>query len=103
MDLGVETRMPGDKSKRDVPAEKATAFEKEFKKHHGLSEEPLTAEEAFALRVYIEALEEAIGYYVQAGLVRQGQTNHLAKYKNETFQRGYGKLLGIGGTQDEEE
>ncbi len=93
--------MIGGKPKIDKSSEKIARFEKRFKKEHGLLEEELTPEEAFALRVYIEALEDAIGYYVQAGLVKRDQTNQLAKYKNDEFQRGYNKLLGIGGTSEE--
>ena len=82
---------------------KMKAFEKRFKKEHGLLEENLTPEEAYALRVYIEALEETIGYHVQAGLVTRDQVGHLPKYKNDHFRQGYNKLLGIGGTLDDSE
>jgi len=77
--------------------------ERKFKETHGLLETPLTSEEAFAVRVYIEKLQEELNYLAIAGLLKPNVQERLSKFRTIDFERGFKKLLGIGGTNDAED
>jgi len=93
--------MGSNSDKKSVDKGELEAAEKRFKEEFGLEDEPLTPEEVYAVRRYIEEMEETIGSFVEARVVENNQLGNVFELREEPdYQRGYRKLLGIGGTND---